>query len=171
MKNRTEIVITRTPAELGDVARIARDDSGLSLRQSAKANSFGVRFLSEFERGKPTAELGKVMQALHAVGFDLAVVPRQKTRSINAKRLSKQLELEFPYDWSNPDISESTLIFLVLEKARFNDVLRITHYFGIERISTEAMKFSDTAHSDLITKYLRRIKKGIELASAKNHIA
>ncbi len=165
MKNPTHITITATPEALGKVARENRKKSGVSLRQSSNDNAYGIRFLSEFERGKPTAELGKVIQALHAAGLDLAVVPRQ-VRVVNSERLSQKLNLEFPYDWSNPDISESTLIFLVLEKARFNDILAITYYFGLERITLEAKNLVDAPQSKLIDKYLRRIQQGISLVGA-----
>jgi len=162
--NLSNIRVAKTPEELGDIARAGREKAGVSLRQASDTNSFGVRFLSEFERGKPTAELGKVMQALHAAGLDLAVVPRQQSTDTNPSQLSKQLNLEFPYDWSNPNMGDSTLIRLVLEKARFNDILSITHYFGIGRIVEESKKLSDSLKVELINKYLQRIKQGIALA-------
>ena len=37
-----------------------------------------MRFLSEFERGKETAELGKVLAALAALGLDVFVEPRRR---------------------------------------------------------------------------------------------
>lgn len=167
MSNLPGIVVTKTPEELGRVARANREKLGISLREASRKNDFGKRFLSEFERGKDTAELGKVMHALHAAGLDIAVVPR-RTEHINAERLSKRLDLEFPYDWSNPNMGESTLISLVLEKARFNDILSITHHFGIERISAEAKNFEGTHQAGLINKYLQRIKKGIALAGVRD---
>lgn len=166
--NLTRIKLVKTPEELGHIARSSREKAGISLRTAASGHTFGARFLSEFERGKPTAELGKVMQALHAAGLELAVVPRRASDStepnLNISKLSRILNLEFPYDWSNPDMDESTLILLVLEKARFNDVLSVTHHFGIARIVEEAEKRPDLPNPDLINKYLHRIKKGIALA-------
>ena len=35
-----------------------------------------MRFLSEFERGKDTAEIGKVLAALAALGLEVVVKPR-----------------------------------------------------------------------------------------------
>jgi len=162
MNNLKDIAIVSSPKDLGAVARLARENSGSSLQVASGSNAFGIRFLSEFERGKPTAQIGKVMEALHAVGLDIAVVPRQ-TKQTSAP-LSEKLKLEFPYDWSNPNISESTFILLVFEKARFNDLLAITHYFGIERIEAELEAFSSEAQTQLIHKYLSRIKKGMRLA-------
>jgi len=150
--------------------------AGASLRRTAAANNVGARFLSEFERGKPTTEIGKVITALHAAGLDLAVVPRlasppqadtSNAPTLNSnKRLSQQLQLEFPYDWSNPQLDESTFIRLVLEKTRFNDILRVARHFGIERLESEAEQLTDIPQAAIINKLLARIRAGI--ARARN---
>lgn len=166
--NLANIKRVQTPEELGHIARSGREKAGMSLRTAASGHAFGTRFLSEFERGKPTAELGKVMQALYAVGLELAVVPRRESGTTapnsNISQLSRRLNLEFPYDWSNPAMDESTLIALVLEKARFNDLLKVVHHFGISRIVSELEKQPDLPNTELINKYLQRIKKGIALS-------
>ena len=56
---------------LGQWARRARKAQGLTLRALADRAGLGIRFLSEFERGKETAELGKVLAALHTLGLRL----------------------------------------------------------------------------------------------------
>mgnify|MGYP000211062454 CR=1 FL=1 len=166
--NSSNISYVKTPEELGHVARSRREKAGISLRSAVNGHAFGIRFLSEFERGKQTAELGKVMQALHAAGLELAVVSRPESErsspDANMNHWSRHLNLEFPYDWSNPEMDESTLISLVLEKSRFNDILTVAHHFGIARIVEEAEKHSNSSKAELITKYLRRIKKGIALS-------
>ena len=55
----------------------------LKLRQAdlAAAAGVGVRFLIELEAGKPTAQLGKMLAVLNALGLDCAVVPRSATTS------------------------------------------------------------------------------------------
>jgi hypothetical protein len=35
-----------------------------------------MRFLSEFERGKETAEIGKVLKALRTLGLEVIIQPR-----------------------------------------------------------------------------------------------
>lgn len=49
---------------------------GWSLRAAAERIGVSVRFLNELERGKATARLDKVVQALGGLGLDLAVVPK-----------------------------------------------------------------------------------------------
>jgi uncharacterized protein with HEPN domain len=61
-------------AALGRWARHARQSRGLTLQALSNEAGVGIRFLSEFERGKETAELGKVLQALAAIGAGLAGV-------------------------------------------------------------------------------------------------
>lgn len=161
-----DYIIVATPAVLGKIVRSARTASGCSLRSTSEATKLGVRFLSEFERGKPTAEIGKVMQALHAAGLKLAVIPH-RSELTNSIRLSQKLELEFPYDWSNPDIDESTFIRLVLEKTRFNDILRIAHHFGLNRVQAEAEHYANSDQARMINKYLSRIQTGFELARSQ----
>ena len=63
-----------TPAEIGDVIRTARKAAGLRQFELAGAAGVGLRFLVELERGKSTAQLGKTLQVLQALGctFDIA---------------------------------------------------------------------------------------------------
>ena len=63
-----------TPAEIGAVVRNARKAAGLRQYELAGAAGVGLRFLVELERGKPTAQLGKTLEVLRALGcrFDIA---------------------------------------------------------------------------------------------------
>lgn len=63
----------RDTVAVGIWIRSQRKDQQLTLAQLAKRAGTGVRFLSELERGKESAELGKVMAVFAALGF--GVVP------------------------------------------------------------------------------------------------
>ena len=65
---------------LGRLIREARKDQGLTQQQLADGAGVGVRFLSELERGKETAEVGLVLQVIHSVGLEL-LVERRGARS------------------------------------------------------------------------------------------
>ncbi len=152
-------------AEMGRFLREKRKQAGLrNLEGAAKLFSVGKRFLSEFERGKETAEIGKVLGVLHGLGLDLAVVPREsgstRVTQQNVHSYVHELGLEFPYDWSNPGMSEDVLIHNVLEKGRFMDVLRLVKYFGIERIESEARDFVDAPNGPRLNQILERIRAG-----------
>ena len=133
----------------------------------------GPRFLSEFERGKSTSALGKVMDALHAVGLDLAVVSYPSVNDAvtvdQNVRLSERIGTEFPYDWSNSKIDGSTFIRKVLYAHRFNDVLKVVKYFGFERIANELPYLEDGAVTAKVISMLARIQTGMLLARCQRH--
>ena len=62
---------------IGVEVRAARKARGWSTRVAAGRLGLSVRFLNELERGKATARLDKVMQALAGLGLELAVVPKE----------------------------------------------------------------------------------------------
>ena len=62
-----------TPASLGQAARAARKQLGLTQPQLALAAGVGVRFIVELEAGKPTLRLENILRVLHALGGTLAV--------------------------------------------------------------------------------------------------
>ena len=61
--------------QIGQFVRGVRRDQGLRQDQLAAAAGVGVRFLVEVERGKPTAQLGKVLAVLEALGCTLRIEP------------------------------------------------------------------------------------------------
>lgn len=71
----------RTPEDLGRLSRMARKLKGLTLEDIYASTSLSTRFLSEFERGKPNASLGRVLRTLAALGLDVIIVPRAHTAS------------------------------------------------------------------------------------------
>ncbi len=60
-----------TPEDLGKTLRAARKRQGMTLVECAGANGVGVRFLSELERGKATAELGLALRVAASLGVRL----------------------------------------------------------------------------------------------------
>lgn len=67
-----QILITDV-ATLGNVLRQARKEQGLTQQDFADIVGVGVRFLSELERGKTTAEIGLVLEVLRDSGFELVL--------------------------------------------------------------------------------------------------
>ena len=62
--------------QLGAVIRAFRKQRHLTLEKVAGLSNLGVRFLSEIERGKETAELGKVIKVLQNLGLEIIIQPR-----------------------------------------------------------------------------------------------
>lgn len=66
-------------SQLGWIIRGYRKELGVRQDEAASLAGVGTRFLSELERGKETAEVGKVLQVLQRMGLDVSVVPRGST--------------------------------------------------------------------------------------------
>lgn len=64
-----------TPIDIGKSIRAARKAQGLRQDQLAAAANVGVRFLIELEAGKPTAQLGKTLDVLSALGTSIELTP------------------------------------------------------------------------------------------------
>jgi transcriptional regulator with XRE-family HTH domain len=56
--------------------RKKRKESRAEQAKVAGLAGVGVRFLSELERGKPTAELEKALRVLERLGLEVWILPR-----------------------------------------------------------------------------------------------
>lgn len=65
-----------TARDLGKLMRAFRKSQGLTLKKVSGLTNLGMRFLSELERGKETAELGKTLSILHKMGIVVILQPR-----------------------------------------------------------------------------------------------
>ena len=66
-------------AQLGELMRAVRKSQKLTLEKVSGLTNISMRFLSELERGKETAEIGKVLKALRTLGLEVIVQPRSGT--------------------------------------------------------------------------------------------
>jgi y4mF family transcriptional regulator len=64
-----------TTAEIGDLVRTTRKAAGLRQDELAGAAGVGLRFIVDLEAGKPTAQIGKALQVLDALGCSLEITP------------------------------------------------------------------------------------------------
>lgn len=72
--------IIKTASELGKTIKAFRKNQNLTLEKVSGLSNLGMRFLSELERGKETAELGKVLDVLNKLGLEVIIQPRGKTQ-------------------------------------------------------------------------------------------
>lgn len=68
--------LIKTANELGKIIRFFRKSRKLTLERVAGISNLSMRFLSELERGKETAELGKALQAVDKLGLEIIIQPR-----------------------------------------------------------------------------------------------
>lgn len=60
----------------GAVLREERRRQGYTQQEVADYSGVGITFVSQLERGKPTAELGKALRAMQTLGIDFFAEPR-----------------------------------------------------------------------------------------------
>jgi y4mF family transcriptional regulator len=65
-----------TAADIGAAIRKKRKEDGLTLADAAALCGVGYRFMSDLENGKATAQVGKVLQVLTALGLDVYIESR-----------------------------------------------------------------------------------------------
>jgi transcriptional regulator with XRE-family HTH domain len=82
----------RSTAELGELCRQERSRRGLTLADVYETTGLSTRFLSEFERGKEHASLGRALRALESLGLDVIVLPREEAERVLRERTAKSAE-------------------------------------------------------------------------------
>src|SRR5258708_2620635 len=66
-----------TPQDIGKLVRETRKALGVTQKALAVTSGTGLRFIIELERGKETAEIGKVLTILQTLGIQLTRAPPQ----------------------------------------------------------------------------------------------
>lgn len=85
----------RTPADIGRLCRAERTRRRLTLDDVYETTALSTRFLSEFERGKEHASIGRALRALHSLGLDVIVLPRGQAELL-LRELQRRGEREDP---------------------------------------------------------------------------
>lgn len=62
--------------DIGKVIRARRKADGLTQLDAAALCGVGARFLGELERGKETAQIGKVLRIVQGMGLELQIVSK-----------------------------------------------------------------------------------------------
>ena len=71
--------------KLGEGIRARRKALGYTQTFLSEATGLSVSFISDLERGKATAEIGKVLRLIHLLGMDLTMTARDQAENIPAK--------------------------------------------------------------------------------------
>lgn len=69
-----------TPQEIGRLVRETRKGLGVTQKELALTSGTGLRFIIELEKGKETAEIGKVLTVLQTLGIQLTLTPPAATK-------------------------------------------------------------------------------------------
>ena len=63
----------KTPEHLGSEIRTRRKSMKITQKDLAMTCDTGIRFIIDLEKGKPTCQLNKTLQVLHALGMTVDV--------------------------------------------------------------------------------------------------
>ncbi|NOT83248.1 MAG: hypothetical protein HOP02_00390 [Methylococcaceae bacterium] len=85
---------------------------------------------------------------------------KQSLSEQRKKLLTTRLGLSFPYDWSNPFISDQALIINVLKRGIFEDICRICAHFGIDTVDSFAKDAFQDAPQIFYTRMITNIRAG-----------
>jgi len=87
MPNKKKTVATpRSSKELGQLIREYRKSKHLTIEAVSGLANVSPKFLSELERGKETAEIGKTIKVLQTLGLDI-VINSRSTSSASEKEI------------------------------------------------------------------------------------
>ncbi len=64
--------------QIGKLVRSKRKQLGVLQEDAAGLSGVGTKFLSQLENGKDTAEIGRVLKVLKAMGLELYLYPRSE---------------------------------------------------------------------------------------------
>ena len=69
-----------TTQDIGRLVRETRKGLGVTQKELALTSGTGLRFIIELEKGKETAEIGKVLTILQTLGIQLTLTPSAATK-------------------------------------------------------------------------------------------
>jgi len=67
----------KSTEELGKFVRAYRKARGITQGKVSGLSNVSTKFLSEFERGKKTSEIGKILQVLNVLGIEVTIGQRK----------------------------------------------------------------------------------------------
>ena len=96
-----------------------------------------------------------------------ALIPewlRSAIKQSNEQRKSTKLGLSGAYDWSSTQIKDHVLISKVLEKHKFEDLVRLCLYYGVSRVKRVFRQSEfDSMTSASVARMLKNISKGLSI--------
>lgn len=64
----------KSPADIGALVRNVRKEQNLRQDELAGVAGVGLRFIVDLEAGKPTTQIGKVLQVLQTLGCSIDIL-------------------------------------------------------------------------------------------------
>ena len=100
-------------------------------------------------------------------GTRSVAIPLKEIPNPSEKRLVRRLKLEYAYDHANPSMGADILIYKVVEHYRFNDMLQLAHYFGVDVLKQKAREVYGDDQPRRLRQIIRNIELGFQEARAE----
>ena len=69
-----------TPKQIGSIVRQTRKQLGVTQKDLALTSGTGLRFIIDLEKGKPTCQIGKVLNVLEILRITLNIGPHDSSK-------------------------------------------------------------------------------------------
>jgi len=123
--------IIHNSSELGCIASQTRSELGLRQSDMHAYTKLTTRFIGEVERGKETAQIGKVIDMLDSLGLEFVIRPKSTQDKINPHQLGLS-KMRF---WSSGDkLPVNRVIARVLADPTKEDLLTLKKCFGMDLV-------------------------------------
>lgn len=137
----------------------SRLQAGISQAELARLAEVSRATINGIENGT-IKEIGvNRLNRIVAVSRSLSMPHRIISTS---NRKSTNLNLSFPYDWSNPSMADEVLIDKVVERGLFEDLAKIAIRYGVTALRQSVVAF--TSKNSLSAPGLNRMVRNIEKA-------
>ncbi len=143
----------------GQQIRQSRQQLGISQAELARLADVSRATIVGVENGS-IKEIG--VNRLNRIVEASRRPPRPARAPRMIERKSDSLALSFPYDWSNPAMSDDVLIAKVVERGLFEDMARVAARYGVESLQRAVAAF--TARTPAAAPGLNRMVANIERA-------
>lgn len=126
------------------------------------------------------AELGVSKRALDKwllpeTSGDFRTMPETALRLLASRfGVRKSADLSLPYDWSNPAMTDETLIQSVLRRAKFADLVRVCVDYGLTTVQAQlprTLAATPEVERTILSRILARMLRSIEIAYSERFAA
>lgn len=152
----------------GQQIRHTRQQLGISQAELARLADVSRATIVGLENGS-IKEIG--VNRLNRIVAANRIAKRPSETPAPPQRKSENLNLSFPYDWSNPAMSDSLLIGKVVERGLFEDMVKVAVRYGIAPLRRAVTAFTarNRAAAPGLTRMLANIEKAMQCSSPLPH--
>ncbi|WP_198678660.1 helix-turn-helix domain-containing protein [Idiomarina seosinensis] len=101
------LIRTTTPEMMGTISKVVRKSQNMDQTTAGAFSGSSINFVSQFERGKPTVQLGRVLELLNALGIEVLLNIPDSVSQDMLKFIAKEVWGNTESPWRQTLISDS----------------------------------------------------------------